>query len=621
MKTIKFMTAVIWIVANFIILFKIEEKTSEIFIFIIFSSITGLSLIIFYSNIKRYYSTILVKNRLKTGVSIDKLQTEINQKVRFDIRDFSVREDCDFELKEEVVITEKKEIENDILNVKPFSLTQNKELKKIGYNPSTIFSQENPYSYPVVKMPMVGSIIKLPRKGRTNKLGFTENKFYIDLKKYFEQNFKIYNDRHIIHRTGTNFYEPDFLIISEKDNKNIFIDIEIDEPYDGLSRVPTHELNRDNFRDNFFTKRGYIVIRFTEKQIFEEPIQCCVYIAEIIKSIDPSYVNVKLNSANKISIYEQWDNLRSKKWAIEKYREKYLGISNFGIREFNKYEFPIEDSLLDELVEAEINDLNLIKTVNYDNIPLRGNNPHSRDKRIIFDAINHIYYIDGNPDTISVSQLINKFFPEFDSFSAATKLKPSNELYGLPVETIIKKWNDKGLEAAALGTKLHLQIENYYKNFPNENSSIEYEYFLKFKEKYSTMVPHRTEWRIFDEDYLIAGTIDMIYKKDDGSYYMFDWKRSEKVVNTDGTIKTSDPSHHFTRHAYGDLNHLTDDSYYKYALQQNIYCYILERKYGYKISSLNLLILHPSYENFHWLKLPNMKKEVEYMFSTLKIIS
>ncbi len=150
---------------------------------------------------------------------------------------------------------------------------------------------------------------------------------------------------------------------------------------------------------------------------------------------------------------------------------------------------------------------------------------------------------------------------------------------------------------------------------------IEYEYFLKFKKRYSTMIPHRTEWRIFDEDYLIAGTIDMIYKKDDGSYYIFDWKRSEKVVNKDNSIKTSDPSHPYTKYAYGDLNHLTDDSYYKYALQQNIYRYILEKKYGYRISSLNLLILHPSYDTFHWLKLPEMKTEVEYMFSTLKIIS
>jgi hypothetical protein len=498
--------------------------------------------------------------------------------------------------------------------------TDNK-LKKIGYIPSTIFTQDNPYSYPVCKMPLINSFIKFPKKGRTNKLGFTENQFYNTLKKYFEKDFYVYNDRHITHRSGTNCYEPDFLIISEKDNKNIFIDIEIDEPYDGLSRVPTHELNRDHFRDDFFIIRGYIVIRFTEKQIFEEPIQCCIYIAKIIKSIDSTYINEDLNSEIKISIQSQWDSLQAKKWAQEKYREKYLDIPNFGFREFNDNEILIENSLLDELIEDEISEYDTIVISPNDNLPLVGNQPHNRDKRIIFDPINHRYYIDVNPDTISVSQLIDKFFPEFDSLTAATNLKPSHELYGLPVETIIKKWKEKGTEAADLGTKLHLQIESYYKDLPVEEKSIEYGYFLKFKEKYPTMIPHRTEWRIFDEDYLIAGTMDMIYKKDDGSYYMFDWKRSEKVVNQDGSIKTSDPSNWYTKYAYGDLNHLTDDSYYKYALQQNIYRYILEKKYGYRISSLNLLILHPNYDTFHWLKLPDMTQEVEYMFSTLKIIS
>lgn len=494
-------------------------------------------------------------------------------------------------------------------------------LKKIGYIPSKIFAQENAYSYPVCKMPKENSYIKFPRIGRSNKLGFTENTFFEALKKYFKSDFKIHNDRHIIHKNGNNAYEPDFLLINENENKNIFINIEIDEPYDGISRIPTHEINRDVYRDLFFTNRGYVVIRFTENQIFEEPIQCCIYIAEIIKSIDTTYTNEELKSDIKISIQKQWDTLQAKKWAQEKYRETYLGIRGFGIREFNEIEFTIENSSLDELVEAEINDSSAIKKITNDNIPLKGNKPHNRDERIIFDSINHRYYIDGNPDTISVSQLIDKFFPEFDALQAATNLNPKHKLYGLPVEEIIAIWKKKGIEAAKLGTHLHLQIENYYKNQLYNSNSKEFNHFLAFKERFSNMNPVRTEWRIFDEDYLIAGTIDMLYKKEDGTYYVFDWKRSEKVVNKDGSIMTSDPSHTYTKFAFGELSHLTDDSYYRYALQQNIYRHILETKYNYKISSMNLLILHPEYDTYHCVKLPKMQKEVDYMFSTLKIIS
>jgi hypothetical protein len=41
------------------------------------------------------------------------------------------------------------------------------------------------------------------------------------------------------------------------------------------------------------------------------------------------------------------------------------------------------------------------------------------------------------------------------------------------------------------------------------------------------MVPYRLEWRVFDEEYLIAGTIDMVYQKKVTSYICW-LKRGEK---------------------------------------------------------------------------------------------
>ena len=496
-----------------------------------------------------------------------------------------------------------------------------KDLKKIGFKPSILFNQIEPYSYPIVKMPKENSYIKFPRKGRSNKLGFTEDTFFEELNRYFKTEYKVYNDRHITYKNGCNIYEPDFLVITEKEDKNIFINIEIDEPYDGVSRIPTHEINRDVYRDLFFTNRGYIVIRFTEKQIFEEAKQCCEFISNVISSIDRNYLNCELCSKSSVSIQSQWTTLQSKKWAIEKYREKYLGIENFNRRPSVQYDFEVENTEFDKIIESHINDIDL-KTFNKnDNLPLKGKQIHARDERIVFDPIKHKYYIDGNPDTISVSELIDKFFPEFDSIRAAENLNPNHELYGLPIAEILCVWKKKGTESADLGTYLHQQIENHYKHLPYDSNSKEFGYFLDFKERFAGMNPERTEWRIFDEDHMIAGTIDMLYKKEDNSYYIFDWKRSEKVVNFDGKPKISDPDHFYSKFGFGELKHLTDDSYFKYALQQNIYRHILEKKYGYIISSLNLLILHPSYDTYHWLKLPDMKKEVEYMFSNLKIIS
>ena len=124
------------------------------------------------------------------------------------------------------------------------------------------------------------------------------------------------------------------------------------------------------------------------------------------------------------------------------------------------------------------------------------------------------------------------------------------------------------------------------------------------------MTPFRSEWRIFDEDLLVAGTIDMVYKKEDGSLYMFDWKRSEKVVRIDGSVKNDE-----YQFAFGELKHLGDNSFNRYCLQQNIYKAILEKRYKQKISSMNLLVMHETYDRYHYIPIPNMDKEVNYILT------
>ena len=56
----------------------------------------------------------------------------------------------------------------------------------------------------------------------------------------------------------------------------------------------------------------------------------------------------------------------------------------------------------------------------------------------------------------------------------------------------------------------------------------------------------------------------------------------------------------------------------RYALQQNVYKSILENYYDKKISSMNLLVLHPNYSDYVHVKLPEMKKEAEFLISQAK---
>jgi len=475
--------------------------------------------------------------------------------------------------------------------------------KRIGYLPSDKFAQTEPYKYAVVKMPQKNSLIKFPRKGRSDKKGFKEDDFLIHLNRHFKTTFSVFNDRHIPTENGRP-YEPDFVLSSEKDNKNIFINIEIDEPYDGWLRTPTHCIGENDLRDDFFTKRGWIVIRFAEIQIHQEPQKCCSYIAKVIQSIDSTFTSDLLNQTNPKE-NNQWDNLQAKKWASQKYREEYLGIDNFGKRPNIITEYEIIDSDADKTVEKEVpKHKNKGTTEDGD---LATKNKDSRDSRIKFDPIEHRYFIDGNPDTISVTQLIDKFFPEFDAPYWAP-IKAAQR--GISTEDILAEWEAKRIDSANKGTALHESIENYYNNKRHDSNTTEFRHFLSFKQRFNGMTPFRSEWRIFDEDLLVAGTIDMVYKKEDGSLYMFDWKRSEKVVRNDGSIKNDN-----FQFAFGELGHLGDNSFNRYCLQQNIYKVILEKRYKQKISSMNLLVLHETYDRYHHIQIPIMDKEVNYIFN------
>ena len=233
-------------------------------------------------------------------------------------------------------------------------------------------------------------------------------------------------------------------------------------------------------------------------------------------------------------------------------------------------------------------------------------NGHPRDERIGFHADKHAYFIDGDPHVISVSQVIAQFFPEFDTeFWSKKKAKQR----GVPAQQVKEEWAEKGRLAAEKGTYLHEQIEHYYNGVKHDRSIIEFGYFLKFVAKYPLMEPFRTEWRIFDEQLMLAGTIDMVYKNPKtGLYFMFDWKRSEKIVDVNGRpILTN------YQQGFNGLEHLGDNSFHKYALQQNLYKYVLEKNYNIKISSTNLLVLHRNRPHFQIVSVPVMAKEIKVL--------
>ena len=245
-------------------------------------------------------------------------------------------------------------------------------------------------------------------------------------------------------------------------------------------------------------------------------------------------------------------------------------------------------------------------------------NSHPNDSRLNFDIENHFYSVDGDQIKYSVTQIIDQFFPEFDSeywsrIKAKERLdflgkKYSKEQLDQLQQKILGEWDLKREEASKKGTILHETIENYYNGIFTNDPPVEFSYFESFLNKYPKMKPYKTEWRVFDSKLSLAGTIDMVYEKPNGELFLFDWKRSSKLVNDIGAIIKSD-----FEYGFDELNNLSNNSYNKYCLQQNLYKYILEENYDKKISSMNILVLHPRYHKYFHLQLPLLKKETEFL--------
>lgn len=264
-------------------------------------------------------------------------------------------------------------------------------------------------------------------------------------------------------------------------------------------------------------------------------------------------------------------------------------------------------------------------------------NPHPRDKRITFEEGPHIYTIDGDESKkyTSVTTWVHSYFKKFNAkevIAAMMRNKKkwedpvaNEKYYGKTPEEIEEMWSTSGREAAAKGTAMHYEIECFYNTptpAPTPARSTEIEYFHKFNTEFvstaetATLRPYRTEWMVFHEEAQISGSIDMVYENIDPTapapapsapttLSIYDWKRCKEISKTNrGGEFATNPI----------IEHFPDTNFWHYALQLNIYKYILQTKYGKTITDLYLIVLHPDAKNYQRIKLPNIQAEVKELF-------
>ena len=86
---------------------------------------------------------------------------------------------------------------------------------------------------------------------------------------------------------------------------------------------------------------------------------------------------------------------------------------------------------------------------------------------------------------------------------------------------------------------------------------------------------------------------------------IYDWKRCREITKTNAGNK-------FATHPA--IEHLPDTNFWHYALQLNIYKYILQNKYGKTVTDLYLIVLHPEAPSYKRIKLPDLQGEVAELF-------
>lgn len=244
---------------------------------------------------------------------------------------------------------------------------------------------------------------------------------------------------------------------------------------------------------------------------------------------------------------------------------------------------------------------------------------HEFDSRLDFDGPTHSYMLDGTLPCTSVTTVVANAFPKFDPAAAIATMKtgrrwdPAHPLFAMSDKDIMDKWKQTGTEAAHAGTALHEHLDSIL-NLPGElwkdavaesvaaGSPVELQTcalpFLQTMLKDGGR-PYRTEWRIFSAADRVAGTVDALVQEADGTFTLYDWKRSSSI-KWDNHYETALPP----------LRHIPNSKLAKYSLQLNLYRHLLEQQMRIPVARMRVVAFHPDLPHgCHVYPVDRMEKE------------
>jgi hypothetical protein len=212
---------------------------------------------------------------------------------------------------------------------------------------------------------------------------------------------------------------------------------------------------------------------------------------------------------------------------------------------------------------------------------------------------------------VSGTTFLSKFYPQFDPTGVITARCAKKR--GITVEKLQAEWKAKGAESCRLGTRCHevcedIELGRKLRNTPeNVIESKRFDNAIKaatqFRNKLDIL---GVEKIVFSHTLKIAGTIDLFAKSktNNNLYYIIDHKTNEKI----------EQDNKYNKYCLEPITHIADISYMHYALQLNLYEYLLKRE-GYvpKSAEFKLILNHVTPEFSKLIQLPNLQTEIRDM--------
>lgn len=184
-------------------------------------------------------------------------------------------------------------------------------------------------SFPSVKVPQHDTSILIPQPDKTGTtVGVMEPVLLSSIRKMCQElnNIIVLDNVKLPILNRDYSYRPDVCLYWKE--RNIYVDIEVDEPYDIVSRKPIHyKGNGDNLRDRYFIRNGWCVIRFAESQIHKNIEGVTNYIKRMLRWLTNDE-SIKYDEDTLESV-ERWTYEQAEQMASDNAREHYLNLSDY----------------------------------------------------------------------------------------------------------------------------------------------------------------------------------------------------------------------------------------------------------------------------------------------------